>query len=85
MSESENLQISRQIWDAWNAHDPAAYLKFLDANYVIESDTIPEPIRGPGAAQALRDTAGRGWSQQAPWRRPSVTVAGGNYLSSTTR
>ena len=53
MSESENLQISRQTWDAWNAHDPAGYLKFLDANYVIESDTIPQPIRGLEAARGF--------------------------------
>jgi len=53
MSESENLQISRQTWNAWNAHDPAGYLKFLDANYVIESDTIPQPIRGLEAARGF--------------------------------
>ena len=53
MSESENLQISRQMWDAWNAHDPAGYLKCLDANYVIESDTIPQPIRGLEAARGF--------------------------------
>ena len=53
MSESENLQISRQTWDAWNAHDPAGFLKFLDANYVIESDTIPQPIRGLEAARGF--------------------------------
>jgi steroid delta-isomerase-like uncharacterized protein len=53
MSEPENLQISRQLWDAWNAHDPAGYLKFLDANYVIESDTIPQPIRGLEAARGF--------------------------------
>ena len=53
MSESGNLQISRQTWDAWNAHDPAGYLKFLDPNYVIESDTIPQPIRGLEAARGF--------------------------------
>jgi len=34
MSESENLQISRQTWDAWDAHDldgaPAAILASRD-------------------------------------------------------
>jgi len=53
MSESENLQISRQVWDAWNAHDPNRYLTFLDPNYVLESDTVPQPIRGLEAARAF--------------------------------
>ena len=56
MSESENLQISRQIWDAWNAHDLDGWLKFLDANYVLESDTVPQPIRGMEAARSFMQT-----------------------------
>jgi steroid delta-isomerase-like uncharacterized protein len=53
VSESENLQLSRQTWDAWNAHDPDRWIKFLDANYAIESDTILQPVRGLEAARGF--------------------------------
>jgi len=53
MSEAENLQLARKMWDTWNTHDPASYLKLLDEKYTLESDTVPQPIRGLEAARNL--------------------------------
>jgi steroid delta-isomerase-like uncharacterized protein len=53
MSEAENLQIAHQMWDTWNAHDPASYLKLLDEKYTLESDTVPQAIRGLEAARGF--------------------------------
>ncbi len=50
MGEAENLQMSRNVWDAWNAHDVDRYLKFLDDKYLLESDTVPQPVQGPQSA-----------------------------------
>ncbi len=36
MGEAENLQVSRNVWDAWNAHDVDRYLKLLGEKYVLE-------------------------------------------------
>jgi steroid delta-isomerase-like uncharacterized protein len=51
MAEQENLRISRETWDAWNAHDPDRYLKNLDDRYVAESDTIPDLVSGHAAVR----------------------------------
>jgi steroid delta-isomerase-like uncharacterized protein len=41
MSTQENVKLVRQMFDAWNAHDPDRLLKLLDEKYVSESDTNP--------------------------------------------
>ena len=51
MPEQENLRISREAWDAWNAHDADRYVKNLDENWVAESDTIPAPVSGHAGAK----------------------------------
>lgn len=45
MSESENLKLVQESFNAWNAHDPNRYAKLLDENISWESDTLPEPVR----------------------------------------
>jgi steroid delta-isomerase-like uncharacterized protein len=52
MSEQDNLNHARQVFDAWNAHDPERLVKQADEKYVAESDTIPAPVTG---AQGLRE------------------------------
>jgi steroid delta-isomerase-like uncharacterized protein len=49
MSEQKNLDITRQVWDAWNAHDVEGALKIIDGNHVWESDTLPAPLIGRDA------------------------------------
>ena len=51
MTEQEMLRIDRELWDAWNTHDPERYTKLLDENWVAESDTIHAPITGRLAAR----------------------------------
>ena len=51
MAEQENVRIDRELWDAWNAHDPERYVKLLDEKWVAESDTIPAPVRGRDGAR----------------------------------
>ena len=51
MSEQDNLRLTRQVWDAWNAHDPEAFIKLLDDNFISESDTLPASLRGREAAR----------------------------------
>ena len=51
MTEQENLQLIRRIFEAWNAHDANRYAALLDPGHVWESDTVPEPIRGRDAAR----------------------------------
>jgi hypothetical protein len=41
MTEQEMLRVDREIWDAWNTHDPERYTKLLDESWVAESDTSP--------------------------------------------
>jgi len=53
MSENDNLAIVRQSWDAWNAHDPDAWIKLLHETHVTESDTLPQPVRGHEGARAF--------------------------------
>ena len=55
MSEQESLQVARDGWDAWNAHDVNAWLKTLEEQHVWESDTLPAPLVGRDAAgQAMQ-------------------------------
>lgn len=51
MAQHDNLQIARNIFDAWNKHDVERYVKLLDEKYVVESDTIPTPLTGREAAR----------------------------------
>jgi steroid delta-isomerase-like uncharacterized protein len=51
MAQHDNLQIIRNIFEAWNKHDPARYVKLLDEKHVIESDTIPAPLTGREAGR----------------------------------
>jgi steroid delta-isomerase-like uncharacterized protein len=53
MSEQDNIAIARRTWDTWNAHDIEAWLKLLDVNQVLESDTIPAPVTGHDGARAF--------------------------------
>jgi steroid delta-isomerase-like uncharacterized protein len=55
MSEQENLRVNREAFAAWNAHDVDRFIALLDAEFVWESDTLPEPLRGrEAAAQAMQ-------------------------------
>jgi steroid delta-isomerase-like uncharacterized protein len=51
MSEQENIEIVRSVFDGWNAHDAKRAVKSFDSTYVSESDTLPAAIHGPDAAQ----------------------------------
>lgn len=53
MAEKENLELVRESFDAWNAHDPARYAKLLDERYVQESDTLPQAINGREAGRDI--------------------------------
>jgi steroid delta-isomerase-like uncharacterized protein len=47
----DNVKIVRQMFDAWNAHDPDRLVKLLDEKYMSESDTVPSPINGRDGAR----------------------------------
>lgn len=51
MSQQENMKLAREIFDAWNSHDPERYVKLLDEKYVLESDTLPQTLTGRDAAR----------------------------------
>lgn len=51
MTEQENLQVARRVFEAWNAHDPNRYASLLDQGHVWETDTQPHPVRGRDAAR----------------------------------
>jgi steroid delta-isomerase-like uncharacterized protein len=53
MSTQDNIKLSRQMFDAWNAHDADRWVKLLDEHFVVESDTMPAPIRGREAARGF--------------------------------
>ncbi len=38
MSEQENSQLARALFDIWNAHDPERYVKLLDEKYPRDDD-----------------------------------------------
>jgi predicted ester cyclase len=55
MAGQENLQIVREIFAAWNAHDIEAFTKRLDQKTVWESDAFPAPFSGhEGARQFFK-------------------------------
>lgn len=51
MTDQENLQIARKVFEAWNAHDPNRYVALLDQGHVWEADTLPQTVRGRDAAR----------------------------------
>jgi ketosteroid isomerase-like protein len=51
MTEQENLQIARRVFEAWNAHAPNRYTALLDPGHVWETDTLPQTVRGRDAAR----------------------------------
>jgi steroid delta-isomerase-like uncharacterized protein len=53
MVEKHNLELVRESFDAWNAHDVERYAKLLDERYVQESDTLQQPVNGRGAGRAV--------------------------------
>ena len=50
MSSQDNIKLARQVFDAWNAHDPERYVKLLDEKWAVESDTLPATMTGRDAA-----------------------------------
>ena len=51
MAGPESLQIVREIFAAWNAHDVEAFVKRLDPKTTWESDTFPAPFSGHDGAR----------------------------------
>jgi steroid delta-isomerase-like uncharacterized protein len=51
MPSQENIKLVRQIFEAWNAHDPDRYVKLLDEKWAVESDTLPATMSGREAAR----------------------------------
>ena len=41
MGEQENLQVIREAYEAYNAHDVERFVTMLDEGIVVESDSIP--------------------------------------------
>ena len=55
MAGQDNLQIARESFAAWNAHDVEAFVKRLDTKTIWESDTFPAPFVGhEGARQFFK-------------------------------
>ncbi len=55
MSEQDNMNLARQVIDAWNAHDPERLVKQAHEKYMAESDTIPGPVTGaPGLREFMK-------------------------------
>jgi len=50
MAEQDNLRVIRELFDAWNAHDPNRMMKLFDEKFVGETDTLPAPMIGREAA-----------------------------------
>ena len=50
----DNVQIARDGFAAWNAHDGEAFIKLLDARTVWDSDVFPTPFAGPWRAPVLQ-------------------------------
>ena len=51
MTPQDNIKIVRNIFDAWNEHDPDRYVKLLDEKHVVESDPIPAALTGREAGR----------------------------------
>jgi steroid delta-isomerase-like uncharacterized protein len=56
MTTQDNAKVVRQMFDAWNAHDPERLVKLLEEKYVSESDTNPGAQTGRDAARQLMTT-----------------------------
>jgi len=54
MTQQDNIQIVRHIFEAWNKHDVERYGKLLDEKHVVESDTLPAP-RGASVHADVRE------------------------------
>lgn len=46
MTEQNILEVAQEAWAAWNSHDVNRWVGLLAEEFVRESDTFPEPIRG---------------------------------------
>jgi steroid delta-isomerase-like uncharacterized protein len=51
MSNQDNIKLVRQVFEAWNAHDPDRYVRLLDEKWAVESDTLPATMSGRDAAR----------------------------------
>jgi steroid delta-isomerase-like uncharacterized protein len=51
MSEQDKTKHVREVFDAWNSHDSERFAKLLDEKLVIESDTLPQTLKGRDAAK----------------------------------
>jgi len=51
MVERENLEASREIWTALNAHDMDRWAKLLDEGFLWQTDTLGAPVSGREAAR----------------------------------
>ena len=51
MATHDNVQIAREGFAAWNAHDLEAFIKRLDAKTTWESDAFPAPFAGHDGAR----------------------------------
>jgi steroid delta-isomerase-like uncharacterized protein len=55
MASQENVQVAREVFAAWNAHDVEAFVKRLAAKTTWESDAFPAPFAGhEGARQFFK-------------------------------
>jgi len=55
MMAQDNVQIARESFAAWNAHDVEAFVKRLDTKTIWESDALPAPFAGhEGARQFFK-------------------------------
>ena len=59
MTQQDNIQIVRHIFEAWDEHDVGRYGKSLDEKHVVESDTLPAPLTGRDAASVPADVRER--------------------------
>ena len=53
MSEQDNLQLMKKVFDASNAHDIDRVIDLCDDAVVAESDTLPESLKGREALRRL--------------------------------
>ena len=66
MSQQDNIQIVRHIFEAWNKHDVERYGKLLDEKHVVESDT-----RSPTCISISTRSSGRATTSRPAGRRPA--------------
>src|SRR5438876_9571080 len=51
MAGQANLQIAREMFAAWNAHDVEGFVKRIDTKTTWESDVFPAPFSGHEGAR----------------------------------